>query len=150
METTPMFIYKRTSGKAARVFEATEEVLNDFLQSTAAFESQASCDAALMALTNGSDVLSPHDGSLWYRAIPVFLVPTPLYCDLSGQPLGDVVYDAQTRSGGWGILSQQSWEWHSYGKLGTGYGQKYLRSSTGNYYLTEGMSRPPQSYQAVA
>ncbi len=150
MKDPNMFICKRTPEGTVQVLEGTKEVLDDFLRSTAVLESQASCDAALMILTNGADVKGHKDGIIWYRTVPTIFTPAPRHCNLSNQLLGDVAYDAKTKYGGWCMMSQQSWEQHGCGKLGAGYGQKYLRSTTGDYYLTEGMSRLPQPHRAAA
>jgi hypothetical protein len=56
---------------------------------------------------------------------------------------GEVVYDAATeRPGGypgpWATMTQQSYLMHGLGKLGTGYGQKYIRQENGELHKVEG------------
>lgn len=56
---------------------------------------------------------------------------------------GEVVYDAATESQGgykgpWACMTSQSYLMYGYGKLGTGYGQKYVRQENGQLIKVEG------------
>ena len=51
---------------------------------------------------------------------------------------GEVVYDARTRHGPWACMTEKSWKQHGVGKLGTGYGQKYVRNAEGHLVKSEG------------
>ena len=59
-----------------------------------------------------------------------------------GQPLtgknGEVVYDAKTRMGPWATMTQASFDVFGAGKLGLGYGQKYVRNEKGELHKVEG------------
>jgi len=135
------------------VYEATPKVLDLFVQFTAKTGSQASKDAVLMSLGNGSEVRGLRDGSLWYRIeSPMTYAPTPTKCDISQRPLGDVMYDGKVngRNGQWAIMDEQSWEHYGCGRIGTGFAQKYLRGTNGLFYASEGMSSIPRRFRAVA
>lgn len=51
---------------------------------------------------------------------------------------GEIVYDARTRHGPWATMTQASFEAHGLGRLGTGWGQKYSRASSGELHKVEG------------
>ena len=56
---------------------------------------------------------------------------------------GEIVYDAATeRPGGypgpWATMTQSSYLMYGFGKLGTGYGQKYVRQTNGQLHKVEG------------
>lgn len=52
---------------------------------------------------------------------------------------GEVVYDAMTKHRGqWATMTQTSYKAHGAGKLGTGYGQKYVRQANGQLHKVEG------------
>ena len=144
---TPMFICRQMPSETnpngdRTVYEATPEVLDLFLEATAKPGSQASQDAALMSLGNGSEIRGT-GSSLWYRVEkPLTYVPTPAKCDISQRKLGDVMYDGKVngRNGQWAIMDEQSWEHFGCGRLGTGFAQKYLRGSDGLFYGSEGMA----------
>lgn len=56
---------------------------------------------------------------------------------------GEVVYDAATRGrngrmGPWATMTQRSWEMNGGGRLGTGFGQKYVRNAAGELHKVEG------------
>lgn len=56
---------------------------------------------------------------------------------------GEVVYDAATESQGgyagpWATMTAKSFQMHGFGKLGTGYGQKYVRNEEGHLIKVEG------------
>lgn len=38
----------------------------------------------------------------------------------------------------WAIMTPDSWFEHGYGKLGTGYGQRYVRQADGRFLKVEG------------
>lgn len=50
--------------------------------------------------------------------------PRPEVCDLCGEPIEGVFYDACIKHGPWGILDQKCMDRYGVG-LGTGMGQKY-------------------------
>lgn len=146
---TPMFICRKDANGYHTVMEVNETTLNSFLAMVAQPNSQASRDAALMALTNGAEVPSRlNPGLIWFRVQqPIRFVPTPTRCHLTSETLRDVAYDAKTKYGGWCIMSEKSWQEHGCRKLGTGYGQKYLRGSDGQFYLSEGSAMRPKRYK---
>lgn len=50
---------------------------------------------------------------------------------------GEIVYDARTRSGPWATMTQRSFDMNSMGRLGTGFGQKYVRNAAGELHKVE-------------
>lgn len=147
MEKQPMFICRKDANGIHTVLEATQDNLDLFLASAAKRDSQASQDAALMIITNGAEVRC-NNGEIWFRVEPPLrFLPTPTHCHLTGSPIGDTAYDAKTKYGGWCMMSEQSWREHGGGKLGCGYGQKYRKGTDGQFYLSEGMSIRPRTYQ---
>lgn len=60
----------------------------------------------------------------------------PKNCDVCGQKLTSVMYDARTHSGPWGCLCPTCYRVHGVG-LGTGKGQKYERQD-GKYVKVAG------------
>jgi len=126
------------------VLELNNQTLDSFLALVAKPGSQASKDAALTTLANGSEVRSHlNAGMIWYRVEkPLTYAPTPTKCDISQRPLGDVMYDGKVNgyNGQWAIMDEQSWTHYGCGRLGTGFAQKYLRGSDGLFYGSEGMA----------
>lgn len=54
---------------------------------------------------------------------------------------GEVIYDAATKTfGRWAMMTQQSFDIYGHGKLGVGFGQKYVRDSRG-FLLKEDYER---------
>lgn len=52
---------------------------------------------------------------------------------------GTVVYDARTIYGGmWATMTEKSFKTHGHGKLGLGWGQKYVRNDIGQLIKVEG------------
>lgn len=51
---------------------------------------------------------------------------------------GEVIYDAATNNGPWATMTQKSYDRFGKGKLGTGYGQKYVRQKNGQLHKVEG------------
>jgi len=51
---------------------------------------------------------------------------------------GEVVYDAATVGGPWATMTQTSYTKYGFGKLGTGWGQKYVRNDVGELHKVEG------------
>jgi len=143
----PMFICRQMPSETnpngdRTVYEVTPEVLSLFLDFTAKAGSQASKDAALISLCIGSEIRGT-GSSLWYRvAKPLTYVPTPTKCDISQRELGDVMYDGKVNgcNGQWAIMDEQSWTHYGCGRIGTGFAQKYLRGSDGQFYGSEGMA----------
>lgn len=131
------------------ILEATPEVLGRLVASCAKEGSQASEDAVLMLLTNGVEQIG-QDGVRWRRVQkPLNFVPCPTKCDITGEPLGSVMYDGRTRQGPWACMSEHGWKREGCGRLGTGFGQKYRRNEEGHFYLSEGMAAVPRPYQGA-
>lgn len=150
MEKEIMYICQRTSSGQHIVLEADEQALETFLKAVAKPGSQASRDAALMTFANGSEHRDA-DGNTWYRVEkPITFAPTPTKCHLDGGALGRVAYDAKTKYGGWCIMSERSWREHGCGQLGIGLGQKYLRGSDAQFYLSEGSATRPRAFKRAA
>lgn len=52
---------------------------------------------------------------------------------------GEVIYDAPTKMGPWGTMTQESFDLYSLRRsLGTGLGQKYVRQTNGELHKVEG------------
>lgn len=139
-----MFICKQVKGASRVILEVTPERLDTILARCSKAGSQASQDATLMALTNGLEVTSTWGApTLWYRVEkPMPYSPAPAKCDISQRQLGDVMYDGKVNghNGQWAIMDEQSWEHYGCGRIGTGFAQKYLRGSDGQFYASEGMA----------
>jgi hypothetical protein len=73
---------------------------------------------------------------------PVYFYPTPEACDICRKPfceqIGVVMYDAKTKQGPWGCLDEPCFHTHGAGRLGTGYGQKYVRQTDGRFLKVDG------------
>lgn len=140
---------KPNSNGGYAILEASPMVLRAFLASTAAPNSQASKDAALMTLTNGVEVPSAQrDGVTWFRVhAPMCYTPKPTECQITHARLGPVMYDGKTKHGPWAIMCETAWLLYGCGRLGAGFGQKYLRNEAGEFYISEGMSSLPRSYR---
>ena len=52
--------------------------------------------------------------------------------------LGEVVYDAKTKMGPWATMTEKSFHDHGFGRLGLGFGQKYVRNKDGELHKVEG------------
>lgn len=77
-----------------------------------------------------------------------YFVPTPVKCDMCGDPLradvGTAMYDARTRGGPWGCLCRSCFDSYGVG-LGTGLGQRYEREADGRFWYREGgMEEEPE------
>lgn len=57
--------------------------------------------------------------------------------DFTNQP-GEVIYDAKTKMGPWATMTQASFEKYGLGRLGQGFGQKYVRQENGELHKVEG------------
>ena len=145
----PMFICREipsdTNPNGQRtIIELTDQILDSFLALVAKPGSQASQDATLMTLANGGEVRSRLNASMiWYRVEkPMPYLPTPIKCNISQRPLGNVMYDGKVNGqhGLWAIMDEQSWTHYGCGRIGTGFAQKYLRGSDGFFYVSEGMA----------
>lgn len=51
---------------------------------------------------------------------------------------GEFVYDAKTFLGPWATMSEESFKKYGLGELGTGRGQKYMRTESGTLIKVEG------------
>lgn len=132
------------------ILECTPEVLGYLVASCAKEGSKASEDAVLMLLTNGAEQIG-QDGVRWQRVQkPLNFVPCPTKCDITGEPLGSVMYDGKTRRGPWACMSERGWEREGCGRVGPGFAQKYRRNEEGQFYLSEGMSSKPKPYRVAA
>ncbi|QDP65323.1 MAG: hypothetical protein Unbinned200contig1000_63 [Prokaryotic dsDNA virus sp.] len=58
--------------------------------------------------------------------------------DFFTMKVGEVVYDAATKYGPWATMTEKSWKLNGIGKLGTGFGQKYVRNEKGELHKVEG------------
>lgn len=54
------------------------------------------------------------------------------------QPYKGVMYDAKTKSGPWANMTEGSWKKYGVGRLGTGFGQKYVLNAEGRWEKVEG------------
>lgn len=129
------------------VLELTDQVLQSFLALVAKPNNKASKDEVLTALQQGFEVRSRLTSNLiWFRvAKPLIYAPRPTSCQITNTPLKGVMYDGKTRQGPWAIMSEEGWQRLGCGRIGTGYGQKYLRNEEGDFYLSEGMATPPRA-----
>jgi len=55
-----------------------------------------------------------------------------------GQPIGTEFIDGRSRQGPWGLFTPASWAIHGVGRLGTGYGQRYVQQDDGEFMKVEG------------
>ena len=55
-----------------------------------------------------------------------------------GNKYTDVMYDARTKRGPWANMSETSWRVYGLGKLGEGYGQRYVKTADGMWMCVEG------------
>ena len=147
-----MYICMQVKGTPWVILEVTPERLDTILARCSKAESKASQDATLMALTNGSEITSNWGApTLWYRVhTPMCYTPKPTECQITNARLGAVMYDGKTRHGPWAIMGETAWELYGCGRLGAGFGQKYLRNEAGEFYISEGMSSHPRSYRTSA
>tara|TARA_R110000868_G_scaffold307378_3_gene568866 strand:+ start:4990 stop:5223 length:234 start_codon:yes stop_codon:yes gene_type:complete len=52
---------------------------------------------------------------------------------------GERVYDARTLNGQWATMTHSSWlDWRAMPRLGTGYGQRYIRQANGELHKEAG------------
>ena len=54
------------------------------------------------------------------------------------QPITDTFYDAKSIMGPWAKMAPSSWTKYSFGRTGTGFGQKYQLQPNGSWIKTEG------------
>lgn len=57
-------------------------------------------------------------------------------CDICGEEISDILYDAKIREGCWATLCESCWNVHGIG-LGTGKGQKYIVNQLGEFEKDE-------------
>lgn len=65
--------------------------------------------------------------------IETSFVNPPTACDVCGLTITSSFYDAKTRAGPWAHMCPSCWKGLSVGKLGTGYGQHYLKLPDGKW-----------------
>lgn len=142
----------RTTPERKDIIEVTPEVLDSFLSLVAKPNSQASRDAALFTLSNGSELRSRLNPGMTWRRVhkPIVFTPRPTTCQLTNMRLGSVMYDGKIKDGPWAIMCEKAWEAYGCGRLGTGFGQKYLRNSDGDFYISEGWISAPRPYRVSA
>lgn len=51
---------------------------------------------------------------------------------------GGIMYDAKTDLGPWANMTEKSFKEHGPGRLGTGFGQKYVMQEDGRWLKVEG------------
>ncbi len=59
-------------------------------------------------------------------------------CDMCKGKIYEPLYDAKMSTGRWGALCSSCFDFYTFGKLGTGYGQKYMRTSNNRLIKVEG------------
>jgi hypothetical protein len=69
---------------------------------------------------------------------PKYWMGTMRSKDDFGVPYKDIMIDGKTTSGPWANMTPESWRIHGFGKLGTGFGQKYKKQSDGRWLKVEG------------
>jgi len=132
------------------ILEATPEVLSRLITSCAKDGSKASEDAVLMLFINGAEQIGKN-GVRWQRVQkPLNFAPCPTHCDITGEPLGSIMYDGKTIHGSWACMSERGWEREGCGRVGPGFAQKYRRNEEGQFYLSEGMISKPKPYRVAA
>lgn len=67
-----------------------------------------------------------------------WLSPVPAEDDFNDPIIGDTIYDARTVYGPWALMTPASFSLHTDGRLGTGYGQRYVRQADGRWLCVEG------------
>lgn len=143
-----MYVCRRTPSETdpngtSVVLELTPQGLDDMCSTFPVVHSE---DELLRNLQQGVELRSPMTGIIWFRvAKPLTYVPRPTSCQITNTPLKGVMYDGKTRQGPWAIMSEEGWQRLGCGRIGTGYGQKYLRNEEGDFYLSEGMATPPRA-----
>ena len=55
-----------------------------------------------------------------------------------GDLITDTIIDGKTKRGPWAIMTPASFDIHGIGRLGTGFGQKYVKQQDGNWLKVEG------------
>lgn len=70
------------------------------------------------------------DKKYWLGAIPSE--------DDFGLPITDEFIDGITHYGSWALMTPRMWHINGYGKLGTGYGQRYKKQEDGRFLKVEG------------
>lgn len=55
-----------------------------------------------------------------------------------GSKIDEVFIDGKTRQGPWGIMTPSNWEQYGVGRLGQGFGQKYVKQDDGRFLKVEG------------
>lgn len=106
-------------------------------------------EAALKAYNTAAEVfgadhpsvrkMKAHDRGGQGQGSPVmtYFTPTPERCDVCGDALRSVMYDARTTFGPWGNLCSVCFAKVGVG-LGTGLGQRYERQTDGRFLKTDG------------
>lgn len=66
-----------------------------------------------------------------------WLTTVPSHDDFR-QPIRDVFIDGRSRMGPWGLFTPDSWRYYGTGRLGVGWGQRYVRQDDGRWLKVEG------------
>lgn len=70
---------------------------------------------------------------------PVYWIGHLGIYDDFGVPYTDEMFDAPTLHGPWANMTRESWErYRATPRLGTGYGQRYMKDDTGRWKKVEG------------
>ncbi len=68
-----------------------------------------------------------------------WLSPVPGFCETCDGPIRDKFYDAKTTHGPWACMCPMCFHFGpGVGRIGTGLGQEYTKSSDGKWYKTGG------------
>jgi hypothetical protein len=62
----------------------------------------------------------------------------PSNCDITGEGLSREFIDGKTKNGPWAIMSPTTWSKYGCGRLGVGFGQRYVRQLDGRFKKVEG------------
>lgn len=62
----------------------------------------------------------------------------PSNCDISGERIDNEFIDGRTQNGPWAIMTPTTWNKYGVGRLGTGFGQRYVKQSSGKFLKVEG------------
>lgn len=61
------------------------------------------------------------------------MIQAPEKCDCCGAAIKDVFYDARTKFGSWANMDEHCFKEVGLGKLGVGFGQKYVKTESGKW-----------------
>lgn len=58
-------------------------------------------------------------------------------CDYCGNE-AETMYDSASKEGSWAFMCPECWKKHGFGKVGTGFAQRYDRGPDGRFFKTAG------------